>query len=72
MIATGSGRTPCRSAAHRGEERFRASSTWCACGDRLRDELGSELSVVDVPAELAAELRHVKRLVEAVAEMDDG
>ena len=37
------------------------------------DELGSEFSVVDVPADLLAEARrHRERLVEAVAEMDDG
>jgi elongation factor G len=57
-----------------GEDRFRGVIDLV----RMRavvyeDELGSEFSVVEIPAELLAEARrHRERLVEAVAEMDDG
>jgi elongation factor G len=37
-----------------------------------RDDLGSEIDIVEIPAELLAEARkHREKLVEAVAEMDD-
>jgi elongation factor G len=38
-----------------------------------RDDLGSQIDVVEIPAELAAEAaRHREAMVEAVAEVDDG